>query len=104
MLTVYICHPYSGDPKGNTEKVRRICELAAREGVLPIAPHLFLPQFVSEETDRNLAMRMCIQLVAKCDEVWVFGDVMTEGMKAEIEAASESVAIVFKTLEEMEGP
>ena len=53
---VYICSPYSGDTEGNTEKARRYSRFAADAGTIPIAPHLLFPQFLSEETERELAM------------------------------------------------
>ena len=53
---VYICSPYSGDTEGNTEKARRYSRFAADAGTIPIAPHLLLPQFLSEETERELAI------------------------------------------------
>ncbi|HMA95982.1 MAG TPA: hypothetical protein VKP30_25020, partial [Polyangiaceae bacterium] len=32
---VYVCHPFSGDVSGNTEKIRKICRELVDEGVLP---------------------------------------------------------------------
>ena len=55
---VYICSPYSGDVEKNTEAARRYCRYAADRGFIPLAPHLLFPQFLSEETERELAIRM----------------------------------------------
>lgn len=55
---VYICSRYSGDVKQNTEMARRYCRYAVDQGYIPLAPHLLLPQFLSEETERDLAITL----------------------------------------------
>lgn len=83
MPMVYICSAYSGDVEGNTEKARRYSRFAVDAGRIPIAPHLLLPQFMEEESERELAMFMDIAILSKCRELWVFGE-PTAGMKNEI--------------------
>ena len=34
-------------------------------------------------------MEMGLELLVKCDELWAFGDKVSEGMEAEIEAAEK---------------
>ena len=80
---VYICSAYSGDVEGNVIKARKYSRYAVDEGVIPIAPHLLLPQFMDEETERDLAMFMDIAILSKCRELWVFGE-PTAGMENEI--------------------
>lgn len=84
---VYVCHPFAGDPAGNIERVRGISRLLAAEGVLPVAPHLYLPQFLDERTERDEALRLCLELLRTCDEVRVFGASISPGMRREIEHA-----------------
>ncbi len=86
-MMVYVCSPYAGDVKGNTERARRYCTWVKNRQCIPIAPHLYFPQFMSEETEREEALYNGIVLLGKCDEVWVFGDRISEGMRAEIEKA-----------------
>ncbi len=83
----YICSPYAGDTEGNTERARRFCRFAADRGCIAIAPHLLFPQFMSEKTEREECLYNGMVLLSKCDEVWVFGDRISEGMRAEIEKA-----------------
>ena len=83
---VYICSPFSGDVTGNTEKARRYSRYAVNQGAIPIAPHLLFPQFMEEETERELAMFMDIAILSKCKELWVFG-IPTAGMQKEIDYA-----------------
>jgi hypothetical protein len=53
---------------------------------VPIAPHLILPAYIDESTERELALDHCLRLVAVADEVLVFGS-PTEGMRLEIAEA-----------------
>lgn len=84
---VYICSPFSGDMEGNAIKARKYCRFAVDQGAIPIAPHLLFPQFIKEETERDLAMQMDMVLLAHCLELWVFGTHISEGMAAEIAEA-----------------
>src|SRR5574344_1458967 len=66
---VYICSPYSGDPPGNTKKA------------IPLAPHILLPLYMDESTERQLAMFMDMVFLGHCEEMWVFGSEWSEGMQ-----------------------
>lgn len=98
---VYICSPYRGDPEGNAEKARRYCRFAVESGAIPICPHLFFPQFMKEETERELAMQMDMVLLAHCRQVWVFGSFLSEGMGAEIAQAKRKKMRIRYFTEEM---
>ena len=86
---VYICSPLSGNVDRNQENARRYCRYAVDSGYIPIAPHLFFPQFMSDENEqeRSLALFMDIALLSKCAELWVFGSTVSKGMSIEIEKA-----------------
>ncbi len=84
---VYICSPYSGDPPGNTEKAKRYSRFAVDQGAIPIAPHLLLPQYMDEETERDLAVLMDKVILDRCKELWVFGNFISAGMQEEIQRA-----------------
>ena len=86
---VYICSPYRDDPGTNVIRARRYCRYAVDVGCIPIAPHLFFPQFMDEDTERGLAIFMGNVLLSKCYEVWVFGDNVSAGMAAEIAYAGK---------------
>lgn len=90
MKKIFICSAYRGDIDGNIEKAKEYCRWAAVEcGVIPIAPHLFFPQFLDDdvETERELGINMGLSLLKECSELWYFGDSITEGMKKEIDTA-----------------
>ena len=99
---VYICSPYSGDTEGNTEKARRYSRFAADAGTIPIAPHLLFPQFLSEETERELAIFMDLVLLGKCGQLWVFGGEMSDGMRREIGRAKQKNMTIRYFTENME--
>ena len=84
---VYICSPLSGDVEQNQENARRYCRYAVDTGCIPIAPHLYFPQFMSDEEEHDLATFMDIVLLSKCAELWVFGETISRGMAMEIEKA-----------------
>lgn len=86
---VYICSPYSGDIELNTKKAQFFSRFAVDQGAIPLTPHLLLPQFMKEESERELAMFIDMVFLSKCEQVWVFGGVISEGMKTEIEKAKK---------------
>ena len=83
-LIVYICSPYSGDVERNIEKAGQYSRYAVDEGCVPVTPHLYIPLFVSEETERELAIRLDLRLMDVCSELWVCGDLISDGMRREM--------------------
>lgn len=84
---VYICSPLSGDVDGNIRKARCICRYAVMEhGVIPIAPHIYLTQFLDDSVneEREFGLKAGLSLLSLCDELWYFGDTVSKGMTAEI--------------------
>ncbi len=86
---VYICSPFAGDVGTNIENARRYSRFAVEQGYLPITPHLLYPQFLDDDSqhERDLGLFFSLILLDKCSEVWVFGDHISKGMKAEIKRA-----------------
>ena len=86
---VYIASPFAGDAERNTERARGYCRLAVSKGCIPLAPHLLYPQFMDDETSetRELGIFFALVLLGKCDEIWVFGERISEGMSREIAKA-----------------
>lgn len=86
---VYVCSPYSGDTLKNTENTRRYSRFAFEQGRIPIAPHLLFTQFLDDHNpiEREMGMHFGNVLMSLCREVWVFGDIISPGMDAEIRRA-----------------
>jgi hypothetical protein len=101
---VYICSPYSGDVEHNTEKAKTYCRFASDSHYLPIAPHIYFTQFMDDNIpeERDTALFMNIVLMSKCEELWVFGDVTSDGMKAEIDRAKRKHKKIRYFTEELE--
>jgi hypothetical protein len=83
---IFICHPFRFDRGRNEKAVRALARRLALQGYLPLAPQIYLPQFLDEAIERDLALRCCLRLVAVADELWVYGE-PTEGMELEIAEA-----------------
>ena len=66
---VYICSPFSSDEEGNTAKAKKYSRFAVDAGVIPFAPHLLLPLYMKEETERELAMFMNMVFLGRCEEL-----------------------------------
>ena len=81
---VYICSPYAGDTEKHTAAAVRFCRYAFKAGCIPIAPHIYFPQFVDGVTERSDALFMGNVLLTKCMELWAFGDKISSGMEMEI--------------------
>ena len=80
---VYICSPYAGDVERNTAAARRYSRFAVDAGYIPIAPHLLFPQFLDDNKpkERELGLFFGNAILSKCAEMWVFGDLISEGME-----------------------
>lgn len=86
MKLVYICSPLKGDIPGNIAKAVEYCAYAARQGVIPLAPHTIFTQYLNDAipAQREQGLRMGIELLKRCDEFWVCGDTISIGMQNEI--------------------
>ena len=98
---VFICSPFR--PQGTTARqkaeelrhnrqlARLACGYAVSRGFMPLAPHLFFPDFLSEYVpqEREAGIQFGMEWLLGCDEFWVIGSRITEGMKREIMMAKE---------------
>jgi len=91
MKFVFICSPLKGDIETNIRRANGYCRFAAKEGVLPLAPHAMFAGFLDDDIpeERQLGMAMGLELMKLCEELWCFGDRISDGMQAEILAATE---------------
>ena len=99
---VYICSPFSADPEGGAEKARKYSRFAVDAGAIPFAPHLLLPQYMDESTERDLAMFMDKVFLDRCEQLWVFGSTVSKGMDAEIRRARRKSMTIRYFTEELE--
>lgn len=89
MDKIFICSPYRGDIKGNTETALGVARAVYILGYMPIAPHLYFTRFLNEdiEKERSFGISCGLELMKSCKEMWVIGPKLTEGMRTEIAEA-----------------
>ena len=94
MKLLYLAHAFQCDVFANIDSIRAIAMNVVSAKQLPIAPQIYLPQFIDERTERELAMACCLKLVSLCDEVRVYGE-PSVGVQLEIaEAKLRGIPIV----------
>ncbi len=88
---VYICSPYRGATESNLRRARSYCRFAIGKNAVPFAPHIHYTQFLDDTVrkERNIGISCGVTVLRRCDQLWVFGDRITAGMKAEINMATE---------------
>ena len=101
---VYICSPYAGDTEKNVENAKRYSRFAVDRHYLPVTPHIYFTQFMDDNIpeERNIAIFMNWVLMSKCAELWVFGNTISSGMKAEIDRAKRKRMRIRYFSEELE--
>lgn len=91
MKKIFICSPFRGDIEENTKAAQFFAKVIIGTGRIPIAPHLYFPQFLDEDNpnERMNGIEMGLELMDVCDEVYVLGFNITEGMRFELNHARE---------------
>ena len=86
---VYICSPLRGEYAQNIKNANRYCKIAAGLGVLPLAPHTIFTQYLNDTIpeQRRRGLDLGLALLEKCEELWVMGPQISEGMQGEIQRA-----------------
>jgi predicted metal-dependent TIM-barrel fold hydrolase len=105
---VYIAHPVRGNVRENIDKILQICRETHLSGVIPIAAYVTMFQYLDDSIpeERELGMEADGVLFERraFDELWLFGDYISEGMKAEIFLALQlDIPVVPKTPETEKG-
>ena len=94
-MIIYICSPLKAYGQlgmdQNIEAARRYSRTTALLGHFPLAPHLLLTQFLDDGSgaERQLGLRLGLEILPKCDAVWVFGKYLSSGMRGEIALAAD---------------
>ena len=89
---VYVCSPLRGDMEANIRSARHYCAYVAKEcRAIPSAPHIYFTQFLDDDIaeERDFGLKAGIRLLSECEELWVFGDTISPGMRSEIRYANE---------------
>ena len=84
MKNVYICSPLKGDRQKNLENAKRNAKYEFECGTEHDVQRFNAESRDDDDTEeRKTGLRAAISLMWQCDECWVFGDEITEGMKME---------------------
>ena len=91
MKWIYIASPYKGDIEKNISNAKKYALFVSKQTFVPVVPHLYLTQFLNDdiEEERNAGLALGLQMLKRCHEMWLFGDYISEGMRAEIEFAEK---------------
>ena len=73
MKTIYVAHPFRGDEVRNAGEVAEICRRLHAEypDTLFVSP---IHAFSWFRDDHEGALQHCLWMLAKCDELWLFGE------------------------------
>ena len=101
LKTVYVCSPFrptavseadrEAEQRPNIERALKACRILAMMGIQPLAPHLYFTRFLKDDVaaERAAGMQFGLSWLEQADELWVFGDTVSEGMAQEIAKAKE---------------
>ena len=95
MKVTYLAHPVAGDVVANVARAKRWLAWASRiEGIAPIAPWITPVELFAVDEDGDPAAREFwlardCAVVAKCDELWLVGGRISDGMRREWVTAME---------------
>lgn len=98
---VYVCSPFrptavsqadrAEEQRSNIERALKACRILAMMGIQPLAPHLYFTRFLKDDVaaERDAGMRFALSWLEQADELWVFGERVSDGMAQEIAKAKE---------------
>lgn len=98
---IYICSPYrpvfrtetdrKSELEANIERAKAACKIVVALGCIPMAPHLYFTLFLNDRdpVDREKGMTLGLQWLEQSDELWIFGNTISDGMAVEISRAKE---------------
>ncbi|MFC1877732.1 hypothetical protein ACFL2E_10755 [Thermodesulfobacteriota bacterium] len=61
-----------------------ICEFVFNQGAVPVNPFRLYEYFLGDRVDRDRIRQANNNLIRKCDELWVFGETIADGVLFEI--------------------
>ena len=91
MKLVYICSPFCGEIDRNIKRAQEYCEYAIGCGVTPLAPHTIFNRYLDDQRSikRQTGQDMALEVLTRCDELWVMGDNRSPDMQINISAAQK---------------
>ncbi|MCX4307674.1 MAG: DUF4406 domain-containing protein [Acetatifactor sp.] len=86
---VYVASPYAGDIEKNVRYAQDACRAVLLAGAHPYAPHLYITNILRDDVpeEREQGLKTGLAFLTVCDELWVFGPRISNGMAGEIAEA-----------------
>lgn len=86
---IYVASPYAGDIEKNVRYAQDACRAVLLAGAHPYAPHLYITNILRDDVpvEREQGLKTGLAFLAVCDELWVFGSRISNGMAGEIAEA-----------------
>lgn len=66
-----------------------VCEFVFQQGAVPLNPFRAFDYFLGDRVHRDAVRKGNRRILAACDEVWIFGCVLADGVLIEIAQAKE---------------
>lgn len=89
---IYICSPFKGNTTRNIRRAKEYSKWVYNQGHIPICVHIYLENATGlseKKGDREELLRLGKEFLYLCEELWVFGDNISDGMDEEIKAAQK---------------
>lgn len=98
MKLIFVASPLSGDMEENIKYAERACRYVMDAGHAFFAPHLLYTRILDDTCpdERRVGIDMGLAVLARCDELWAFGEHISTGMQQEIDAAHQLGIPVFQ--------
>lgn len=89
MKKVFIISNFKGDIEANIKKALYYGQIVIGTGRIPVVPYLYFKQFLNENNpnEKMKIVDMGLELMEDCDEVYLMGFDITEGMEFELDYA-----------------
>lgn len=93
MRKVYVCAPLGGDVESNLKKGQDIYRIRTEVQHGSVVPHFYAECLDDNDPkDREIGLAAGLSLLWFCDELWLFGDAVTDGMKNELQFCKISIS------------
>ena len=82
---IYVSAPLGEDWDEDIENAAKYYEFTLQSECVPVGPHAYATMFgVNEASEIKRLRQAGMSLIWFCDEIWVFGEQITESMQEEI--------------------
>ena len=82
---IYVSAPLGKDWDEDIENAAKYYEFTLQSECVPVGPHAYATMFgVNEASEIKRLRQAGMSLIWFCDEIWVFGEQITESMQEEI--------------------